>query len=619
MFFLSNLSLRRQLWILLGLLAAATLVIAFCQWQLNAANASVADAFQSRYTSSLLAGELRRSSDDLTRLARTYVATGDSKWERQYDEVLAIRSGKQARPLNYDRIYWDFRAADEPVTTGTGETVSLIDLMKRAGFTDAEFAKLHEAEQNSNDLARTETVAMNLVKGLYPDDSGNFTKQGAPDMDKARMMMNDAEYHRNKAKIMHPIDELLGMLDARTESVIAAARATVQFWKIASVTVAIVMLVVFATAMTLVFKRVISGLDAAMSTADRVASGDLTSDFSASKLMASGKDEIARVLAAVKSMNDGLARIVTQLRSGADAIATGSAQISAGNTDLSQRTEEQAASLGETASSMEELTSTVRQNADNAKKATALAHTASEIAERGGKVVGRVVDTMHDISKSSAKVAEIISVIEGIAFQTNILALNAAVEAARAGEQGRGFAVVAGEVRTLAQRSATAAKEIKELIGESVARVDSGSTLVEEAGHTIGEVVQSVKRVTDIMSEITAASEAQSAGIEQVNTAVTQMDEVTQQNAALVEEASAAAQSLDRQAQALREAVAVFKVGDTGSAGASSIVTAGGAPALAAAAKLAKPLSARRAPRPLKEPAAAGSSGVATESDWQTF
>jgi methyl-accepting chemotaxis protein len=262
-------------------------------------------------------------------------------------------------------------------------------------------------------------------------------------------------------------------------------------------------------------------------------------------------------------MKDQLTTIVRDIQTSGESISVAAGQIAQGNTDLSQRTEEQAASLEETASSMEELTSTVRHNADNARQATMLAGTASEIARRGGEVVGRVVETMHGISGSSTKMAEIISVIEGIAFQTNILALNAAVEAARAGEQGRGFAVVAGEVRTLAQRSATAAKEIKDLISESVNRVDAGSKLVEQAGSTITEIVESVKRVTDIVGEISSASEEQSAGIEQVNTAVSQMDLVTQQNAALVEEAAAATQSMAQQAQELRQAVAVFRIADS--------------------------------------------------------
>jgi methyl-accepting chemotaxis protein len=262
-------------------------------------------------------------------------------------------------------------------------------------------------------------------------------------------------------------------------------------------------------------------------------------------------------------MRDQLTTIVRGIKQSSTSISLAAGEIAQGNNDLSQRTEEQAASLEETASSMEQLTATVRQNADNARQATALASTASEVAQRGGEVVGRVVETMHGISSSSVKVADIISVIEGIAFQTNILALNAAVEAARAGEQGRGFAVVAGEVRTLAQRSAAAAKEIKELIGESVNRVDAGSKLVDEAGTTITEIVRSVRRVTDIMGEISAASDEQSTGIEQVNRAVSQMDEATQQNAALVEQASAAAQSMALQAGELLDAVSVFKVAQT--------------------------------------------------------
>jgi methyl-accepting chemotaxis protein len=281
-------------------------------------------------------------------------------------------------------------------------------------------------------------------------------------------------------------------------------------------------------------------------------------------------DDAGSLMASLKNMRDSLSRVVSEVRQNAEGVATASAQIAQGNLDLSSRTEEQAASLEETASSMEELTATVRQNADNAKQAATMANTASETARRGGEVVGRVIETMNGISGSSTKMSEIISAIEGIAFQTNILALNAAVEAARAGEQGRGFAVVAGEVRTLAQRSATAAKEIKDLISESVNRVDTGSKLVEEAGSTINEIVQSVKRVTDIVSEISSASQEQTTGIEQVNQAVSQMDQVTQQNAALVEEASAAAQSMARQAQSLRVAVAVFKVGDTDSGRAPS-------------------------------------------------
>lgn len=302
--------------------------------------------------------------------------------------------------------------------------------------------------------------------------------------------------------------------------------------------------------------RAITGpLNTAVRLARAVAAGDLTQHVDVHST-----NEVGQLMQALKDMNDNLVKVVGQVRSGTDTVATASAQIAAGNLDLSSRTEEQASSLEETASSMEELTSTVKQNAENARQANQLVVSTADVAAKGGQVVGKVVDTMASIKSSSRKIADIIGVIDGIAFQTNILALNAAVEAARAGEQGRGFAVVASEVRNLAQRSAGAAKEIKTLIEDSVGQVDAGGKLVDEAGKTMNEIVTSVKRVTDIMSEIAAASQEQSAGIEQVNQAVAQMDEVTQQNAALVEEAAAAAESLQDQAGNLAEAVSVFKL-----------------------------------------------------------
>jgi len=296
-------------------------------------------------------------------------------------------------------------------------------------------------------------------------------------------------------------------------------------------------------------------LEDAVKVAQSVAAGDLTS-----RIEARTTDETGQLLDALKGMNDSLVKIVSEVRTGTDTIATASAQIASGNQDLSSRTEEQASSLEQTAASMEELTSTVKQNADNARQANQLAVSASEVAVKGGSVVSQVVDTMGSINASSKKIVDIIGVIDGIAFQTNILALNAAVEAARAGEQGRGFAVVASEVRSLAQRSAAAAKEIKTLIGDSVEKVEEGSKQVEEAGRTMEEIVGSVKRVTDIMGEITAASQEQTSGIEQINQAITQMDQVTQQNAALVEEASAAAQSLQEQSGSLVQSVSIFKL-----------------------------------------------------------
>ncbi|MES2935188.1 MAG: methyl-accepting chemotaxis protein [Pseudomonadota bacterium] len=296
-------------------------------------------------------------------------------------------------------------------------------------------------------------------------------------------------------------------------------------------------------------------LNYAVAIAKNVASGDLTQ-----VILVESTNETGQLLQALKNMNDSLTATVGEVRTSTDTIANASSEIAAGNMDLSSRTEQQAASLEETASSMEELTSTVKQNADNARQANQLAVSASDFAMKGGQVVGHVVNTMVSIKDSSRKIVDIIGVIDGIAFQTNILALNAAVEAARAGEQGRGFAVVAAEVRNLAQRSASAAKEIKGLISDSVEKVDAGSKLVDDAGATMGQIVTSVKQVADIMNEISAASQEQSAGIEQINFAITQMDEVTQQNAALVEEAAAAAASMQDQAASLARTVAVFKL-----------------------------------------------------------
>ena len=354
-------------------------------------------------------------------------------------------------------------------------------------------------------------------------------------------------------------------------------------------------------------RSIVHPLNDAVRVAGAVAAGDLTQ-----RIEVMSNDETGKLMEAMKHMNESLVGIVGQVRGGTETIAVASRQIATGNADLSSRTESQASSLEETASSMEELTSTVKQNAENARQANQLVVSTAEIAAKGGSVVSEVVVTMESIKDSSRKIADIIGVIDGIAFQTNILALNAAVEAARAGEQGRGFAVVASEVRSLAQRSAGAAKEIKALIEDSVGKVDAGGKLVDEAGKTMDEIVTSVKRVTDIMSEIAAASHEQSAGIEQVNQAVGQMDEMTQQNAALVEEAAAAAESLREQAGQLSEAVSVFRV--------DSSAMARVAPQASREVAQFKP-RAKPAARPVSSPAArpkkVASGGGADE--WEEF
>jgi len=369
-------------------------------------------------------------------------------------------------------------------------------------------------------------------------------------------------------KVMPEVDRYVASVQAvvvHEESLFAEAQANIDALS-ASARHILIALGATAVAIGAVFgwlltRSITRPLASAVDVAQQVAAGDLTAD-----IRAASRCEVGALMTALGTMTENLRKTVTEVRAGTETIVTASQQIAGGNLDLSSRTEQQASSLEETASSMEELTSTVRQNADNAQQANVLARNASQIAAHGGEVVAQVVATMASINESSRKIGDIIGVIDGIAFQTNILALNAAVEAARAGEQGRGFAVVAGEVRSLAQRSATAAKEIRALIADSVTKVDAGGRLVDDAGATMQQIVQGIARVTDIMSEIASASAEQTVGIEQVNEAITQMDSVTQQNAALVEEAAAAAASLEDQAAVLARLVSVFKVGDGGAA-----------------------------------------------------
>ena len=371
----------------------------------------------------------------------------------------------------------------------------------------------------------------------------------------AKVLMNDMDPIIQKA--FAEINRLIEFQKVANEAAVAAA--LVNGDRIAYVTYAVefVVLVLAGLLAWVTTRSITVPLEQSVGVAKRVAAGDLTSTIDVS-----GRDEAADLLTALKDMNAGLGRMVESIRGGADAIAVGAAQVSAGNQQLSHRTEEHASSIEETASTLEEFTTTVRQNANHAKQASALAASASASAQNGGEVVGRVVTTMQEVTMSSRKIADIIGVIDAIAFQTNILALNAAVEAARAGEQGRGFAVVASEVRSLAQRSAASSKEIRALIEDSADRVNASAKLVGEAGASIDELVESVKKVADFMTEIANASQEQSVGIEQINKAIMHMDNAVQMNASLVEEATAAAASMTNQATGLTDAVAQFRLSD---------------------------------------------------------
>ena len=430
--------------------------------------------------------------------------------------------------------------------------------------------------------------------------------------DKASALMNSETF-----PALDTLLELTGAMVAQQKQDIddggKHATADIEFSRSMMIVMGVAALLVSAGLAVWITQSITGPLNEAVSIAKSVAAGDLTTN-----IVPHSQDEAGELLEALKDMNASLARTVGEVRRSTGTISTASGEIASGNLDLSGRTEAQASSLEETASSMEQLTSTVKQNADNARQANQLVISASSVATRGGEVVAQVVQTMGSIKDSSRKIVDIIGVIDGIAFQTNILALNAAVEAARAGEQGRGFAVVASEVRGLAQRSATAAKEIKGLIDDSVEKVDGGSALVDEAGQTMGLIVTSVQQVADIMAEITSASQEQSLGIAQVNEAILQMDQMTQQNAALVEQAAAAAQSMQDEAGTLAQSVSVFKLADGQGQGREST------PRLAPVRALASARAAASAPAaPTRKLVAVRASGLQAKanmgSDWEEF
>jgi methyl-accepting chemotaxis protein len=422
----------------------------------------------------------------------------------------------------------------------TQQTNQTIDKIAKLQTTEVGIKKIQAVKEAAQQFEAAKSELLTLVRAGNQDVAADY----------ALMKMTPAQTAYLDI-VKRFADSQSGQLQAEGANAVADGATAIRITLIFS-TLAALLAVVLGYFLT---RSIVAPLREAVRIAENVAAGDLRT-----QIRVNSTDETGQLMQALKTMNENLLRIVTEVRSGTELIATASGEISLGNMDLSSRTEQQASSLEETASAMEQMTSTVKQNADNARQANELAALASKVAVQSGSAVNQVVSTMEMINTSSKKIVDIISVIDGIAFQTNILALNAAVEAARAGEQGRGFAVVASEVRNLAQRSASAAKEIAQLIQDSVNKVDEGGKQVAKAGTTMEEVLASVKSVTEIMGEISIASHEQSTGIDEINMAITQMDQVTQQNASLVNESAAAAQSLQEQAEQLSRAIGIFKV-----------------------------------------------------------
>ncbi|MDG9922109.1 MULTISPECIES: methyl-accepting chemotaxis protein [unclassified Pseudomonas] len=532
---------------LLAVVAVLMGVIAFALLQLTRSTEELNAAYQARYQSYLLADELRQSSDELTRLARTFVMTGDSRYERLYQDILDIRSGKKPRPQGYERIYWDFVIADgRAPRADSAQQVALLELMKRAGFTTQELAKLAEAGANSDALVKTETIAMNAAKGLVDDGSGRFVP-GAADVEAAKEMMHDTAYHREKAKIMRPIDDFFVLLDQRTSGAVAAAKQSNATLETIIYGLLGVILVILCLALAFGYRTLLRQLGGEPSHTSalvrEVAAGNL-----AVNMRLAERDQ-GSLLYYLQQMVQRLSATIGEVRMTADSLASASEQVAASAQALSQNSSEQAANVEETSASVEQIAANVAQNSENARTTDGMASQSSSDAEEGGAAVREMIHAMRQI-------ADKVGIIDNIAYQTNLLALNAAIEAARAGDHGKGFAVVAAEVRKLAERSQVAAQEIGTVAGGSV-------TLAERAGELLDKMLPSIRKTADLVQEIASASREQNTGLEQINLAVTQLAHTTQINASASEELSSTSEEMSSQAMQLQEMIQFFRIGST--------------------------------------------------------
>ena len=571
----------------LALLAALTLLLCLVLLSvisLKSASDEVDRSADLRYRSYLLADELRQSSDDLTRLARTYAVTGDAKYEKQYFDILDIRNGKKPRPEHYERIYWDFVAAGIDKPQPDGATASLQALMKEAGFSEQEFAKLKEAQNNSDALVKNETIAMNAVKGLFDDGTGQFTKKGDPDLELARKLTHDENYHKYKAQIMKPVDEFLELLDKRTSAAVEQAKQAetrMQYWVTGLVLFSIAFLVV---ALLTVYRRIIAALGGEPAVASevvkQVAAGDLSVEIPVANT------DSTSLLAAMKVMQSNLQKLIGEIQTDADMVASAAKKMTIAAEDVACSSNQQSASSLVIAAAMEQLTVSINLISDSANRAQTISGDSellmnetsgvvSEAVNRIAKiatVVEQASQTVRTVGQESENVSKIVLVIKEVADQTNLLALNAAIEAARAGEQGRGFAVVADEVRKLAERTTQSTQEITTMISsmhssardavtcieDAVANVNEGVILTKRVGESVSRLGASSHEVKGVIIDVSSALREQNAASNEIARNVEQIAQTGERNSGAVGAVAKAATELQQLANSLTDSARHF-------------------------------------------------------------